>query len=343
MKKIILINLLRIARFFGIFSLARLLTSQHLRILCYHGSALDDENEFRPGLFMTRNTFERRMAYLEQAEYPVLELSDALHRHREGRLPKSAVVITIDDGWYGTYKNQLPILMKYGFPATLYIASYYLDNQTPVFNVAVSYILWKSGTTSLPASAIDDLLGEPRHRDETLDVEEISSRINRFADSLDGAHARQALLRKFGTLVGYDSKLFEEHRLISFMNASEARHAASNGIDIQLHSHRHRFPDIDFELARTEIADNRRSLDGLGSSALQHFCYPSGIYSDKSIAYLRELEIESATTTNPGFNRQTSSHFELTRFLDSELISDIEFEAELSGILELIRLTGFRI
>jgi peptidoglycan/xylan/chitin deacetylase (PgdA/CDA1 family) len=42
-------------------------------------------------------------------------------------LPGCATVVTIDDGWYGTYKFMGPILKEHGFQATLYIASYYLN------------------------------------------------------------------------------------------------------------------------------------------------------------------------------------------------------------------------
>ena len=90
---------------------------------------------------MTAATFERRMRFLSDARYPVVPLGEALENLEQGTLRKNATVITIDDGWYGTFKLQYPVLRKHGFPATLYIASYYLENQTQVFNVALSYVL----------------------------------------------------------------------------------------------------------------------------------------------------------------------------------------------------------
>jgi hypothetical protein len=44
-----------------------------------------------------------------------------------------------------------------------------------------------------------------------------------------------------------------------------------------------------------------------------------------------------------GFNRSTTPKLELRRFLDSEAISFLEFEAEMCGFFELIRKTGFTI
>ena len=42
-------------------------------------------------------------------------LDDALAKLEEDALPKNATAITIDDGWYGTFKFQYPVLRKHDF------------------------------------------------------------------------------------------------------------------------------------------------------------------------------------------------------------------------------------
>jgi Polysaccharide deacetylase len=342
MKRRIVGLLLRIARYAGLFALARALTARDLRILCYHGAALDDEHKFRPGLFMTGATFARRMRFLAAGGYPVLPLGEALQRLENGTLPRNGTVITIDDGWLGTFKVQVPALRAHGFPATLYIATYYLQNQTQVFNVALGYVLWKSGARQFDLAKIGRGLNGAA-ANGVADAGAALQRLIALADSLDSAAARQSLLRDVCDALGISWKSLEDRRLISFMNPDEARQAAAGGVDIQLHSHRHRFPDTGLAAARTEIEDNRRALAGVATSELRHFCYPSGVYTPVSLSYLPQLGIASATTTNPGFNRKGASPYELTRFLDSELISDLEFEAEMSGFLELARRAGLRV
>ena len=123
MKQVIRLAVLGIARSLGLFALARRATANDLRILCYHGAALDDEEQFHPALFISGATFERRMRHLQQAGYPVLPLDEAIQRLRDGTLPSGATAITIDDGWYGTFRIMQPILRACGFPATLYAAT----------------------------------------------------------------------------------------------------------------------------------------------------------------------------------------------------------------------------
>ena len=127
------------------------------------------------------------------------------------------------------------------------------------------------------------------------------------------------------------------------MTVQEANEIAKNGVDIQLHTHRHIFPDDDEHMALKEIADNKSALESVVDKELKHFCYPSGVYSETSIEFLRKCGIATATTTDPGFNHTETPPLQLKRFLDSETITELEFEAELCGFFELVRKTGFRI
>ena len=61
---------LYLARGCGLFALARVLTAGRLRILCYHGVALDDEFEFQPMLFMRAATFADRLDRLMRPATP---------------------------------------------------------------------------------------------------------------------------------------------------------------------------------------------------------------------------------------------------------------------------------
>src|SRR3546814_13061308 len=85
-----------------------------------------------------------------------------------GQWPRGATIVTIDDVWFGTYRQMAPVLRAHGFPALLYIASYYLDKQTQVFNVAASYVLWRAGGRLLDlAEVADGISGRYDLADET--------------------------------------------------------------------------------------------------------------------------------------------------------------------------------
>jgi peptidoglycan/xylan/chitin deacetylase (PgdA/CDA1 family) len=329
--------LLYLAKYSGVFGLSRFFTSDALRILCYHGTAFDDEYQFRPGVFMRPETFARRMTYLKSSGFPVLGLEDALTKLREHRLPKNAVAITIDDGWYGSYCHMLPVLRDMGLPATIYVSTYYVEKQTFVFPMFVDYVLMKARQRAIDLSKVHRTLTGRFRLDFESERNEASDRICSLGEGSMDAEGRQTLCRDLSTELGFDIARAEERRILRYMTSDELARMPSLGFDVQLHTHRHRFSQSDRDEVEREIADNLRVLTRLGVPSAKHFCYPSGEYAQAHPAWLEALGIESAVTTERGFCTARTSKFLLARLCDSEQISDIEFEAELSGLLEVLR------
>src|SRR6266481_3475420 len=114
-----------------------------LLILCYHGTSLEDEHLWRPGLYMRPELLEQRLEILKRGGYAVLPLGEGLQRLEGGTLPDRSVAITFDDGTHDFYKAAYPVLRAFGFPVTVYQTTYYTDYQRPIFNLITSYLLWK--------------------------------------------------------------------------------------------------------------------------------------------------------------------------------------------------------
>ena len=332
-------TLLAVLRSLGLFWLSRKLTASRLRILCYHGISFEDEHRFNPGVFMRPDTFKRRMKLVRKLGLPVLALDDAVRRHSTGRLPPLATVITIDDGWYGTYLHMHPLLRELQLPATLYVATEFVETNVQVFNVAINYVLWRNQDQTLHARSIragalsrDYDLAEPEQRRE---AEQELAKAG-FAHS--DLRERQALWREVCEALGEDWQAIESERRLAFVNREELSRLIEEGLDIQLHTHGHRFPSDDREDAIREVTANRDYLNSLAPGDYSHFCYPSGQYEVEQIDDLRAIDVVSATTTQSGLNRRDAPVYELRRLIDSDRRSDLEFEARLSGVFELLEM-----
>jgi peptidoglycan/xylan/chitin deacetylase (PgdA/CDA1 family) len=129
--------------------------------------------------------------------------------------------------------------------------------------------------------------------------------------------------------VDFDNLL--SRRILQLINPVEAKSLAADGIDVQLHTHRHRTPS-DRELFLKEIEDNRKSIEAMTGKSPTHFCYPSGIWDPAFLPWLSEAGIESATTCEIGLATPASNPLLLPRLVDVSRLSPIEFEGWLTGI-----------
>jgi peptidoglycan/xylan/chitin deacetylase (PgdA/CDA1 family) len=306
-----------------------------LLILCYHGTALEDEHEWRPALYMDPRRLEQRLEMLKRGGYSVLPLGEALQRLQAGTLPSRGVAITFDDGTYDFYRQAYPLLKQYGFPATVYQTTYYMDYQRPVFSLICSYMLWKRRGTVIPdgrtlglTDPLDLRTEAGRHR-VVLSLLELAER-----EGLTGRQ-RDELAAEMARFLKIDYEALVAKRILQLMNAQELREIARNGVDVQLHTHRHRTPE-DEDLFRREIRDNRERIQAVVSSTPVHFCYPSGVYRSKFFEWLAKEQIVSATTCDSGLVSSSSQSLLIPRYIDNQYRTPLEFESWLSGVGALL-------
>jgi hypothetical protein len=125
----------------GVFALARAWYRKRPRILCYHGVWLAEDGFRGDAMFIDAQTFERRLDILAKRRFNVISLDRAIDGlAARSSLPRDAVVITIDDGWYSTYAKMLPALKQRGLPATIYCDTGNLLAGRAVPNVAARYL-----------------------------------------------------------------------------------------------------------------------------------------------------------------------------------------------------------
>jgi peptidoglycan/xylan/chitin deacetylase (PgdA/CDA1 family) len=327
---------LRWSKWVGLFWIARRLTRCGLRILCYHSFGVGDEVEFRPKLFIRPGTFEERLQILRAQGIPVLSVTEATKLLQSDRLPDFATALTIDDGFDSVERYAAQLLQQYSFHATVYITTYYCLKQTPVFRLLVQYIFWKTRKRSVEFPS--DIIASCTLVDlaDAVERDRIMWAIINKAEEMSDETERERLSQRLSRVLDVDIRPVIQSRVFHIMDLSQIKSLVVKGIDVQLHTHRHRFP-VDPEHAAREIRDNRAVLKTVVSEQLEHFCYPSGIWSERHWPVLAAAGIRSATTCDPGVNYPSTPPLGLKRFLDSEDISRLEFEAELSGYAELLR------
>lgn len=302
---------------------------KRLLILCYHGFSLRDEHSWNPTLYMQGSLFEKRLISLQKLKCHVLPLNDALTRLQQNTLPARSVSITVDDGFSDFKKIAYPLLQKYQTPATIYVSTWHVVNQQPVFNLMVDYLLWRGAQNNKEQILLSEQSAQP------LSASDIMATANSASWNMK---EKEMILEKLSTACGENWENIRRKKILTFMDQEEIRELDPAITDVQLHTHRHRLP-LNEELFNREIEDNRRTLAscGINHSQLNHLCYPSGVHHPEFAGWLKNLGIKSATTGIPGLANDNHNPYLLPRFIDTSITPDIEFEAWVSGVRGILK------
>jgi hypothetical protein len=330
MRKQIKISLLWIAKVLGLFALCRWSYRHKVRILCYHGFSYADEHIFRPKLFMTPQTFSSRMKFLAKSPYKIVSLQEAIENSEPHQL-----VITIDDGWSGTYQLIHSALETYRFPIMLYVTSYYAEKQIPVINVSLSYLLWKTQKKELHLS-IPELSFEQSWQLDCINPPVFVIELCAVIDQIQDVDRRKSILIELSKQLEV-SLTHDGIQLFRLLNISELTQLQAFNVDIQLHTHRHCSPKDEHQLLK-ELADNKLWLSQIQApEKLKHFCFPSNEYHPEQISHLSKFGVKTAVTSNSGFYSRGDNLYLIPRILDGEDVSQIELEAELCGFMTIVK------
>lgn len=311
---------------------------RRLLILCYHGVSKSDEHEWC-NLYVSPDTFRGRMKCIAESGCNVLPLPEAIRRLEDGTLPPRAVALTFDDGFHDFYSLAFPIVESFGFPVTVYLTTYYMDYNRPVFDPMVSYLLWLGRNKQLlewpeifPGSISLDEAGRQR----------ATSTIQNFAlkRKLSGRE-KDGVLSELASRLGLDYEELCRRRVMHLITAEEGRELAARGVNFEYHTHRHRL-HARKERMFQELEDNRSRILSISEHEPHHFCYTGGYYLPEHPGVLKDYGIVSATTCEPGICSQKTSPLLLPRLVDTPGLTELEFRSWLTGTAALLPKRAYR-
>lgn len=278
-----------------------------LTILIYH-RVLPESDPLRPGEIAATH-FMRQMEFLARY-FNVLPLREAVQRLRAGRLPRRACCITFDDGYADNLTVALPILEKYRLPATVFVATGYLDGGR-MFNDAVIDAI--AGATGHELNL--DPIGLGRHAIGTIAEKRVT--IARILEKLkyQPPEERAILVDKLVRLAGCGPLAAD-----IMLTSEQVGELSRRGVEIGGHTVAHTIlTTLDSDTARREIAAGKQRLEEITGKPVTTFAYPNGRpnrdYQASHVAMVRELGFELAVSTSHGVANRGSDIQQLPRFV----------------------------
>lgn len=105
----------------------------------YHYLSTPPENAdiYRTDLSVTPENFRAQLDYLARNGYTSIDLYDLTAGIVDQKaLPARPIILTFDDGYVDAYINAFPLLRQYGFTATFFIITEFVDRGQP------GYLTW---------------------------------------------------------------------------------------------------------------------------------------------------------------------------------------------------------
>ncbi len=265
------------------------LTADKLRVLAYHTVPQPDK-------------YDDQLAYL-RSNYNLVSLADVLTAVRnKTELPKRSVLITFDDGERSVYEAGLPLHIKYGLPAVLFIITGLIGTNEPFWWKKVEMHYAAQGLTYVDA------------RNKVKELKELP-------DS-----DRRSYLGTLPTTL-YQTQL----------TRLELRELDNGGITLANHTATHPLVNKCSETEfKEELMAAKRFFTSLGVGYPRVFAYPNGNATSMAEAVLVQQGIDTAFLFDHALATQPLNPLRISRIRVNTYDPLPEFKAKISGLHSFI-------
>jgi len=285
-------------RFISVYGKQRLSILIYHRVLAHHDGLLSTT--------LVREDFDWHMEVLARFFNP-LSLSEALLMMDEERLPERAVCVTFDDGYADNESVALPILNKWRVPATVFVASGFLEggrmwNDTVIEGVRAlagkSLDLREQGLGFYNLSTLES---------QQLAIVDILRAIKHWAPN-DRSRAVDSLGEQAGKLP--TNLMLTKQQLLNLSH---------QGVEIGGHTVTHPIlAALDDVPAKMEINQNKLHLEEILDKPVRFFAYPNGrLGTDYTLIHreiVKQAGYKAAVSTHRGVVSAGSDRWQMARF-----------------------------
>lgn len=309
------------------------LSKQQATILLYHN--LEETRYPWRGSRLIPQHFEDQIKYLNQ-QYRIISLNELVEYTREQRtLPPKVAVITLDDGYKDNYTYAYPILKKYNAPATIFLATGYLDSGGLFWWDRFRYALWNTTLEMIEIANLGKLsLKSSAERLRAM------SRLQEMLKQLPDGE-REHLIDTIVSLSGVNIPPDLGKELL--LSWDEVREMSNNGIAFGAHTVTHPFlTELPVAEAKRQIVESKKTLEKELGKPVTAFAYPYGRatdFNDEIKQIVRQTGFACAVTTIPPKGRTPGTDFyEWGRNLSGHNLETLKFYLEVYP--DLRRLSG---
>lgn len=251
-------------------------------------------------------------------------------------LVPNSLVLTFDDGYRNNLTFALPILRQFNAPATIFLSTGNVTEQTPLWFDRLDYAVQAMNNASISTHGIPEL--------DEIDFSNREALTRTFLTFLRReawAYTSDTIMRS--TIANLTERLEQRsgHGLAEIiandpftglLTWDEVRQTAA---EIHFGSHcidHPRLTLISPDLARQELINSQRTIEHYTGAPCTCLAYPYGSFNSKIMSLAEDCGYTSAVTTTSGLNRRKDNFFTLRRIAFPRTQSNAEILATVSGL-----------
>lgn len=291
------------------------------------------------GLEISPARLEDTIRFFRKRDYDFVSL-DNLGEYRNAKPGKRRfVAFTFDDGYVDNFDFAYPILKKHGVPFTIYVTTGQPDGHAFLWWYLLEEMILNNDSLDMQLDGQPILFNLGSLREKELAFNRIS-RILMVADKKALGFYKATLFSKY---LDGSARLTKALSL----NWSRIREMSDDPlVTIGAHTVNH-FPlnSLQDGESKFEMAESKRIIESHIDREVGHFCYPTGLYSQREVAFAAACGYRSATTVNMTnfFAEHFSNPFALPRIMINALTTEKLLTLQVNGLLPFILNRGRRI
>jgi peptidoglycan/xylan/chitin deacetylase (PgdA/CDA1 family) len=278
------------------------------RILMYHRFSAEPADRK-----LCAAEFARQMSFLREHAYnvvPVAQLALAMERRE---VPPRTVVVTIDDGYLDFHRHALPVLREFRIPATIFVATDFIDQSIWLWPDVVEFALMTSGRESVrharDGAEQTYALGSPAER------RRVWSEIGDHLLIMTESQRRAAIAVLCAQLqVQVPTRPPDEYCAMTWQQVRECHEA---GVEIGAHTRTHPIlTSVAAGEADFEIRGSKSAIEAYLGVPCRSFAYPNGTPIDYNPAVKQMVAAAGFSNATVAFHdgARHQDLYELRRF-----------------------------
>lgn len=276
-------------------------------IVNFHGVTSISGNRFN-NRHLDVNDFERLIIYFKK-NFEIVPLKELFEIHSKNQKPaKKTIAITFDDGYINNFTQALPILKKYNVPATFYLISKGLQDE--------SYYVWPDIIDLIQKNVKQDIiLNSHVFKFPDFFCVELQKSLVDFLKS--AGSKRDSYVNELVLSFSYYKEIAKQFpELIELIRNSDFHNYSQEPL-IEYGSHTHAHYNLEYlndEECRFELRESKRIIEEFTGKKVISLAFPDGSYSKRTIEIALAEGYENFVAVEYKFNENNQHNELLSRF-----------------------------